>query len=118
MAIIDLYSKRKKAAERSDQPEIYQYTDFPIQFRRQVIYIWSRAIGVYQKTDSYSAIPILNTLWQKIYELLDENLDMNLWDETIDFKLELAGLDSNPFEKCKYFLLDESTNVDDLIRAC
>ena len=115
MAIIDLYSKRKKAAERSDQPEIYQYTDFPIQFRRQVIYIWSRAIGVYQKTDSYSTTPILNTLWQKIYELLDENLDMNLWDETIDFKLELAGLDSNPFEKCKYFLLDESTNVDDLI---
>jgi len=115
MAIIDLYSKRKKDANRNDQSEIYQYTNFPIQFRRQVIYIWSRAIGVYQKTDPYAYPPVLNALWQKIYELLDENLDMNLWDETIDFTLELKGLDSNPFEKCKYFLLDESTNVDDLI---
>lgn len=115
MAIIDLYSKRKKATDRNNQPEVYQYTDFPIQFRRQVIYVWSRAIGVYQKIDRYVDPPILNILWQRIYELLDENLDMNLWDETINLKLELNGLDSNPFEKCKYFLLNEFTNVDDLI---
>ena len=115
MAIIDLYSKRKKATDRNNQPEVYQYTDFPIQFRRQVIYVWSRAIGVYQKIDPYVDPPILNILWQRIYELLDENLDMNLWDETINLKLELNGLDSNPFEKCKYFLLNEFTNVDDLI---
>ena len=47
MAIVNLYSKRKKAIERITQPEVYQYTDLPIPFRRQIIYIWERAIGLY-----------------------------------------------------------------------
>jgi hypothetical protein len=43
-----LYSKRKKLMERGNQPEIYQYEQLPIEFRRQVVHIWKSAISVWE----------------------------------------------------------------------
>lgn len=105
MPIIDLYSKRKKAAERSDQPEIYQYTDFPIQFRRQVIYIWISAIGNYEGRDK----PLLNNLWQAIYSVLARELGL------FELTPKIRGIASNPFEQYKSFLLDQDTHIDNLL---
>jgi hypothetical protein len=33
--------------ERGNQPEVYQYEQLPIEFRRQVVHIWESAITVY-----------------------------------------------------------------------
>jgi hypothetical protein len=117
MTVIDTYSKRKKAAERGDQPEVYQYIDLPIQFRRQVIYIWSRAIGICEGSNSYGRgfyETIVDKVWQKIYELFDENSNENLFDESIGSPLQKKSL-HNPFDKCKSCLLDKNMHIDHLL---
>ena len=108
MAIIDIYSKRKKAAERSNQAEIYQYTSLPIQFRRQVIYIWKDAIGAYRSTNLYSGIkgmPVdprhFNQVWQSIYKSLARELGLSE--------------SSTPNEECMTFFLDLRTHTDNLL---
>lgn len=42
--ITDIYSKRQKRA-RGEYPDVYQYNDFPIGFRRQVTLIFREIIG-------------------------------------------------------------------------
>ncbi|BBC24848.1 STM4504/CBY_0614 family protein [Pseudanabaena sp. ABRG5-3] len=116
MAIIDIYSKRKKAVERGNQTEIYQYTSLPIEFRRQVIYIWKDAIGAYRirnlfdspsnllaslKSPDTLVEPIVNRVWKSIYKLLARELGLSE--------------SSNPFEQCQSFLLDDNTNIDNLL---
>ena len=113
MAIIDIYSKRKKATERSNQPEIYQYTSLPIQFRRQVIYIWKDAIGIYRSnvyaTIVFKGIPVdphridpnINQVWQSIYKSLARELGL--------------PESSTPNEECMTFFLDPSTHTDNLL---
>lgn len=109
MAIIDLYSKRKKAAESSNQAEIYQYTSLPIQFRRQVIYIWKGAIGNYRSKNLYAGIkfkgiPVeshVNQVWQSIYKSLARELGLSE--------------SSTPNEECMTFFLDPSTHTDNLL---
>ena len=104
MGIFNTYSKRKKIAENGDQPEVYQYTDLPIQFRVQVVYIWISAIGKY---DDYNVYRIVNNLWQAIHDLLAREIGR--------FELALDVWASNPFEKCKHFLLDKDTSIDNLL---
>ena len=109
MAIIDIYSKRKKAAELSDQAEIYQYTSLPIQFRRQVIYIWEDAIGTYGSKNIYADIkfkgrpvePHVNWIWQSIYKSLAKELGL--------------PESSTPNEECMTFFLDPNTHTDNLL---
>ena len=109
MGIINIYSKRKKAAERSNQTEIYQYTSLPIQFRRQVIYIWKDAIGTYRSKNLYAAIkfkgipvePHVNQVWQSIYKSLARELGLSE--------------SSTPNEECMTFFLDPSTHTDNLL---
>ena len=109
MAIINTYSKRKKANELGNQPEVYQYTDLPIQFRRQVIYIWKDAIGVYRPKNLFNSIkfqeisvePIVNKVWQLIYQSLARELGLSE--------------SSNPFEQCQSFLLNPNTHIDELL---
>jgi hypothetical protein len=106
MPIIDLYSKRKKRIEKGNQPEIYQYNNLPLAFRRQVIHIWISAIGVYEffirdyiPHESYQ-------LWLQIHDLLARELGL--------FELS-PSRSPNPFEQCKNFLLDDSTSIDHLL---
>jgi hypothetical protein len=46
MAVVELYSKRRKAEQRSGQPDIYLYDRLPGPFRNQVVHIWRDLIGV------------------------------------------------------------------------
>lgn len=52
MAIFDLFSKRQKRL-RGEVPDVYQYEDFPIEFRRQIIMITEEIIG--------------NEIWDRYY---------------------------------------------------
>jgi hypothetical protein len=111
MAIIDIYSKRKKAAENNEQQEIYQYTDLPVKFRRQVVHIWSSTIGIYYKGHEYEHASryqsSLNDLWQKIHNSLARELGL--------FNLSKNKPSANPYDKCISFFLDEDTNIENLL---
>jgi len=105
MSITEIYSKRKKAAERFGKPEIYQYSDLPINFRRQVVHIWVSAIGKYDSYNIYKAI--VNNFWQTIHDLLAR--EIGLFELAPDFRA------SNAFDKCLHFLLDEDTSLDNIL---
>jgi hypothetical protein len=105
MDINDLYSKRKKLAERGNQPEVYQYTNLPIEFRRQVIYIWLTAIGPYITDRFFNYEPLVNRVWRKIHDLLARELGC----------FNLGTTSQNPFEQCMYFLLDKDTSIENIL---
>jgi AbiJ N-terminal domain 4 len=100
MTILDLYSKRKRRIEKSNQPEIYQYNDLPITFRRQVIHIWCSAIGAYRSSRLGSQT------WNQIHNLLTRELGL--------FELS-SGFQTDPFEQCKEFLLNKNTPIENLL---
>jgi len=102
MGINDLYSKRKKLAERGNQPDVYQYTDLPVEFRRQVIHIWISAIGPYREPQPFiGTVPLVSCLWNTIHDLIARELG----------RFNLGSEFQNPFEQCKSFLLDKGTPV-------
>lgn len=115
MPIIDLYSKRKKRAEKGNQPDIYQYNDLSMEFRRQVICIWRDAIGVYQDTGICSSgmreflsskNKFVNKLWGQIFDQLSRELGLD----------DINSFNSiDPFEKSKAFLLNKNTSIDNLL---
>lgn len=108
MDIGDLYSKRKKLTEHGEQPEVYQYTDLPQPFRRQVIHIWLSAIGPYREQDRfgrYSGNPSVNQLWNNIHKDLARELGL--------FNLGIKG--ENSFYQCKSFLLNKDTPIDNIL---
>ncbi|MEG3845159.1 STM4504/CBY_0614 family protein, partial [Microcoleus sp. herbarium14] len=104
MAINDLYSKRKKLAEHGNQPEVYQYTNLPVEFRRQVILIWSDAIGSYS-AGQFNYEPLVSRLWRKIHDSFARELGL------FNLESELR----NPFDQCQSFLLNEDTPVENLL---
>ncbi|MFZ4554791.1 MAG: STM4504/CBY_0614 family protein [Pseudanabaena sp.] len=103
MAIVNLYSKRKKAIERITQPEVYQYTDLPIPFRRQVIYIWETAIGLYNGQISSLA----RNVWTSVYKSLTRELGLLI--------LAPDQLPDSSFEQCRSFFLNQATHTDNLL---
>jgi len=106
MGINELYSKRKKLAERGNQPEVYQYTDLPLKFRRQVIHIWLSAIGPYREPERVIRfVPLVSCLWHEIHDSFARELGL----------FNLGSEFQNPFEQCKSFLLDQDTPVDHLL---
>lgn len=102
MPIIDLYSKRKKRIDKGNRPEIYQYDELPLAFRRQVIHIWHDAIGNYQDGQ------LISRFWQQIHDFIARELGL--------FELGPGrGFQRNSFEQCKEFLLNKDTPVDNLL---
>ena len=105
MDINDLYSKRKKRAERDNQPEVYQYTNLQVEFRRQVVYIWSAAIGSYRAEQYMVHEPLVGRLWRSIHNSVAKELGL----------FDLVSEHQHPFEQCKAFLLDPNTPIEHLI---
>lgn len=105
MGINNLYSKRKKLAERGNQPEVYQYTNLPLDFRRQVIHIWLSAIGPYCPKQTINYEPLVNCLWGKIHNSLARELGL----------FNLGTTSENFFEQCMSFLLNENTPIEHLL---
>lgn len=46
VAVIDLFSKRKKRAEQTSEQDIYTYDTVPVSLRIQIIHIWRDLFGV------------------------------------------------------------------------
>ena len=68
--IYETYSKRQKQLAQAGTVDVYQYEDFPPQFRVQVIHIWTRAIGSYDR--SRGANESCNDDWKFIHDRLAE----------------------------------------------
>jgi hypothetical protein len=106
MGINDLYSKRKKRIERAGQPEVYQYKDLPIEFRRQIIHIWLSAIGGYREPGSFAGyMSLVSRLWHEIHDSFARELGL----------FHLGSEFQNPFDQCQFFILSENTNVDNVL---
>lgn len=106
MGINDLYSKRKKRIERGNQPEVYQYTDLPIEFRRQVIHIWLSAMGAYRQPEPFIGnAPLVSRFWHEIHDSFARELGL----------FHLGSGFQNPFEQCQSFLLDKNTPIDNVL---
>jgi hypothetical protein len=45
MAVLNLYSKRRRAALQAGSPDVYQYDRVPSKLRVQVVHLWRDAIG-------------------------------------------------------------------------
>jgi hypothetical protein len=68
MGTYEPYSKRKRKAERSGTPVVYQYDQFPDGFRVQAYYALLSVIGHYDAYDR-SLRSLSNRIWTKIDEM-------------------------------------------------
>jgi hypothetical protein len=98
LSIIDIFSKRKKAAEASGQLDVYQYDNLPDAFRVQVIHIWRGAIGAYRPFDP---IRIQGpSPWEKVSDALSREYG----------KFQLVDSHDDASIQCQKFLLTASTD--------
>ncbi len=105
MGIFETFTKRLRKTEKSNQDDVYQYDIFPIEFRRQVIHIWTDAIGSYGlirgRYPSKS-----NQIWIDIHNMLAREVG----------EFHLGKSRDNHFLQCQSFLLDsEKDGVLDII---
>jgi AbiJ N-terminal domain 4 len=106
MSIHHLYSKRKKLIEKGSSPEIYQYEDIPMEFRRQVIHIWNTAI-----------VPFCGTInqqwWVEIRDILLREL--GLFSLASNKNFNSYDKNSSAFEECKLFLINKETSTENIL---
>ncbi len=112
MSILDLFSKREKRRERQCQEDVFQYDQLPLEFRRQVIFIWKDALGVWQ--DMGYMMPALsgsypsNRWWYELHHAVAREKGV----------FDLAEEGRNPFEKCVFYVqAAETKDALDLIEA-
>lgn len=104
MGVLDLFSKRRRAARRAGQPDVYQYEDLPQAFRVQVVHIWATAIS--------GSLHILQS---------PRFVDGPVWEVLSEATARELGLmrlsnERDPFVQCQDFLFNASTeNALDLI---
>jgi hypothetical protein len=48
MGVLNLYSKRQKAAMNAGKPDVYTYDDLPVPLRIQIIHLWRDVFGRYE----------------------------------------------------------------------
>lgn len=72
MAVLDLYSKRKKREERAGVADVYKYDELPQPFRVQVAHIWRSAIGTYVVPGYVGSgrSPLSNKTWELIHDAI------------------------------------------------
>ena len=109
MAILDLYSRRKRRDQQAAQPDVYQYDDIPRELRVQIIQIWKDAIGPCLRPDPYG---------MRRYED-DEPNSEDWWREIHAALAREKGVFSladgrDPFQRCSKYLLDASS-IDDIL---
>ena len=93
MAVLNLYSKRKKAAANAGKPEVYRYDTLPPPLRAQIVHLWNDLFGAYD--------PFVTT-WQLLHDLMAREKGL--------FELGVVG---NPRERCvQYFTI---ANLDDAL---
>lgn len=96
MGVLDLFSKRRRAARAAGQPDVYQYEDLPSPFRVQVLHIWSTAIS-----PGHYFIQSPRFLDGPVWEVLSQAMARELGRVRL-------GDDPDPFNQCQGFFLQAS----------
>jgi hypothetical protein len=95
MAVISVYSKRRKAELKAGQPDVFQYDTVPHALRAQVVHIWRNALGdVAHKNAAYER-------WGAIHDMMAREAGL------IELN-PLAKLD--PQGSCERWFLDGASN--------
>lgn len=105
MAIIDIFSKRKRRQESQDKPHVYQYENLPEAFRVQVVHIWRSALGRrYRDRSSYSYSSSPDSpssiFWEELHDLLAR--EKGMWN--------LGDRGKNPQAQCIEYLMGADTD--------
>lgn len=106
MAILDdLYSERKKRAERAGQPDVYQYDQVPRELRVQIIQIWKDCLGKCIAPDIFGHVSSANSndWWHSIHSSLAK--------ERGAFALASGA---TAFERCANYLLS-TESIEDVL---
>lgn len=111
MPVFDLYSKRKKKAEKAGQPDVYQYDTLPRTLRVQITMILNDAIGPYYESDplGFASVPYnANDTWDALEAIF-----------TREKGVQSLGGASNAQQRCNDFILgadqiDDCLNIIDL----
>jgi len=84
MPVYELYSKRKRRAERGGEPEVYQYDELPKHLRTQIRQILTAAIGSYYEYRDYemSSVRNNNVAWEKLADILRRELGVDALAQT------------------------------------
>lgn len=71
MAVLNLFSKRKKASEKAGKSDVFTYDTLPQSFRVQVTHILSELIGQYQRPSIYDLTSSgANERWEFLHNAL------------------------------------------------
>jgi hypothetical protein len=99
MPVYDLFSKRKRRAEKAGTAEVYTYDAIPHPLKVQIVHIWRDAIGVCGRNSHTQA----NSRWNSIHDtMVREKSEFRLTD------------DDSPDAQCfNWFLW--TTNTDDAL---
>lgn len=103
---MDLYSRRKKRAEKAGQPDVYQYDEVPQGFRVQIVQIWGDSLGRGVRPDRYglrAASADSNDLWDSVHSRLAREKGV----------FTLAPGDTS-FDRCANYLLS-AESIDDVL---
>lgn len=100
MPITEIYSQRVKMQEQAGQPDVFRYDDIPTPLRKQIINIWTDAIGDYVEVHGWGGrrphLPRSNNIWEDIVRRLAHERGDGRY---------LAEADKNALQQCNIFLL-------------
>jgi hypothetical protein len=106
MAVRDLFSRRKKLAQKGTEPDVYQYEDIPRTLRTQITFIWLDSIGPYFETDGYGFSPEApnnSRIWDQIHN-----------EFAREKGLGTLGRNRNTAKNCIDYL-QSAQNIDDIL---
>jgi hypothetical protein len=102
MAVIDLYSKRKKQQAAQGKPDVYQYNEIPSPLRIQIVHIWRAALGRWYRNTGYSSgreSPSCAS-WEFIHDTIAK--EEGIW--------HLGRGDQDPSERCIQHFIEAGTD--------
>jgi hypothetical protein len=105
MAIFELYSQREKRRQLGDQDQLFQYDTLPAPFRMQVVNLWRKGLGRWEKP-YYNIGPGRtpregpNTWWPEICELLRHEYGV----------AALVQGARGPMDECEQYFMEAATD--------
>lgn len=105
MSILEIYSRRKKRAEKAGQPDVYQYDQVPDELRIQIIQIWEDCLGQCIAPDTFGRVSSANSndWWHSAHSKLAKEKGV--------FALASGA---TAFERCAKYLLS-AESIDDVL---
>ena len=80
MPVYELYSTRKRLAERGAIPDVYQYDTLPDRLRTQIRQILTAALGTYHqhRSTDWNDVPNNNEIWDELIKILRRELGVDI----------------------------------------